>query len=341
MKNKIALIVGITGQDGSYLADFLLSKGYQVHGLQRRASTSNTQNIEHLNLDVKTQKNVHLHYGDLTDSSSLNKIVHFCKPDEIYNIGAQSHVHTSFQMPLFTSNVNALGTIRLLDVIKNINPDTKFYQASTSELFGDALESPQTEKTPFNPRSPYAISKLSSFHFVKNYREAFKIFACNGILFNHESPRRGQTFVSRKITRAVAEIYKGNKEKIYLGNLNAKRDWGYAKEYVEAMWLMLQKKEPDDFIIATGKNYSVRDFVEKAFSYINIDLVWEGKDDQEKGINKKNNKVLVEIDPYYYRPTEVNSLVGDFSKAQKTLGWKPKVQFNELVEIMMRAELEK
>jgi len=338
---KKALITGINGQDGSYLAEFLLKKGYEVHGTIRRASVFTTERIDHLYRDPH-EKNIRLllHYGDLTDSSNLNRLVEKIKPDEIYNLGAQSHVKVSFEVPEYTAEVDAIGTLRLLDAIKETGLRTRFYQASSSEMFGAAKETPQKESTPFYPRSPYGAAKVYSHWIMVNYREAYNLFACSGILFNHESPRRGKRFVSRKITRAVARIYHGVQDKLFLGNLNAKRDWGYAPEYVEAMWLMLQKERPDDFVIATGEAHSVRELAEEAFKNINVKLEWKGKGANEKGIDKKTGKVLIEVDPNYFRPTEVESLVGDSSKAKKKLGWKPKIKFKELVKIMVEADLE-
>ena len=338
---KKALITGITGQDGSYLAENLLDKGYEVHGIRRRSSVDNTMNLRHLQIDPHiNRKRFYLHYGDLTDSSNLTQIISSVSPDEIYNLAAQSHVHTSFQVPEYTAEVNALGTIRLLDAIKSFNPEIKVYQASTSELYGNVLETPQNEITPFNPVSPYSISKLYSFYIVKNYRESYQLFGANGILFNHESPRRGTSFVTRKISNAVAKRYYKNGDKIYLGNLDAKRDWGYAKDYVEAMWLMLQQTEANDLVIATGVNYSVREFVSKAFSVIDVKIIWEGSGLEEKGIDRNTGDVVVEIDPYYFRPVEVNELLGDASKAEKLLGWKSKTKFDELVEIMVKADID-
>lgn len=339
---KKALITGITGQDGSYLAELLLKKNYEVHGLRRRSSSYNLTNIEHLDLDPhKKNKNFFLHYGDLTDSSNLNRIMEKVEPDEIYNLGAQSHVHISFQIPEYTAEVNGIGTLRLLDCIRETGIHTKFYQASSSELYGQALEVPQTEKTQFNPRSPYAVAKMYAFMITKNYREAYKLFACNGILFNHESPRRGSSFVTRKITKAVARIVHGKQDKLFLGNLNAKRDWGYAKDYVEAMWLMLQQSSADDYVIATGESHTVKEFVEMAFKYVNIEIVWRGLGIEEIGIEKKSNRILVEIDPYYFRPTEVDELLGDASKAQKILNWTSKTTLDQLIELMVKADLEK
>ena len=338
---KKALITGITGQDGSYLADFLLEKDYEVHGLRRRSSAYNLGNIQHLQLDPHKKSKFFLYYGDLTDSSSLNRLIEKVEPDEIYNLAAQSHVHTSFQVPEYTAEVDAIGSLRILDAIKETNISTKFYQASSSELYGKVVEVPQTEKTPFNPQSPYAIAKLYAYWITKNYRNAFSLFASNGILFNHESPRRGASFVTRKITKAVTKIACGKQERLYLGNLNAKRDWGYAKDFVESMWLIMQQPAPQDYIIATGENHSVREFVEKAFNCVDIEIVWEGKDIKEKGVDKKSNKTLIEIDPYYFRPTEVDELLGDPSKAKAELGWVPKTSFNKLVEMMVRVDLEK
>jgi len=337
---KKALITGINGQDGSYLAEFLLKKGYEVHGTIRRASVFTTERIDHLYQDPH-EKNVKLflHYGDLTDSSNLNRLVEKIKPDEIYNLGAQSHVKVSFEVPEYTAEVDAVGTLRLLDTIKETGVHTRFYQASSSEMFGNAQETPQKESTPFYPRSPYGAAKVYSHWITVNYREAYNLYACSGILFNHESPRRGKRFVSRKITRAVARIRLGLQDKLFLGNLNAKRDWGYAPEYVEAMWLMLQQEKCDDFVIATGEAHTVRELVAEAFKNIDINLEWKGKGTKEKGIDKKTGKTLVEVDPNYFRPTEVKFLVGDASKAKKKLGWQPKVKFKELVKIMMEADL--
>ncbi|OGI22332.1 MAG: GDP-mannose 4,6-dehydratase [Candidatus Moranbacteria bacterium RIFCSPHIGHO2_01_FULL_55_24] len=335
---KKALITGITGQDGSYLAELLLEKGYEVHGLRRATSVFNTERIEHLieNPDL----NFHLHYGDMTDSSNLNRLLEQIKPDEIYNLGAQSHVHLSFQVPEYTAEVDGIGTLRLLDAIKETGIKTKFYQASTSELFGKVQETPQKETTPFYPRSPYGAAKLYAYWIVVNYREAYNLFACNGILFNHESPRRGKTFVTRKITWGIANIKKGKQEKIAIGNLDAKRDWGHAKDYVEAMWLMLQQEKPEDFVISTGEMHTVREFCEHAFREAGYELIWEGEGIDEKGIDKATGKVLIEVDPKYFRPAEVDLLIGDNSKAKKLLGWEPKVKFEELVKIMTSADLE-
>jgi GDPmannose 4,6-dehydratase len=338
---KKALITGITGQDGSYLSEILLSKGYEVHGIMRRSSHFNTSRIDHLIKDRHEVDGPHviLHYGDLTDSSNLSRIIEKVQPNEIYNLGAQSHVKVSFDSPEYTTNVDALGTLRLLDAIKDARIKTKFYQASTSELFGEVKETPQTEHTPFNPRSPYAIAKLYGYYITVNYREAYGLFACNGILFNHESPRRGETFVTRKITRAISDIIKGKQESLYLGNLDAKRDWGYAGDYVEAMWLMLQQDRPDDFVIATGETHTVREFCEAAFEIAGIELVWRGQGLEEVGIDRASGKVLVCVDSFYFRPTEVEFLLGDPSKAKKILQWEPKIKFKKLVQMMMEADL--
>ncbi|SDD18915.1 GDP-mannose 4,6-dehydratase [Halanaerobium congolense] len=338
---KKALITGITGQDGSYLAELLLNKGYEVHGIIRRASTFNTQRIDHIYQDPHEENvRLKLHYGDMTDSSNLSRLVEKINPDEIYNLAAQSHVGVSFDMPEYTTDVDAMGTLRLLDAIKESEVKCKFYQASTSELYGEVQEIPQTEKTPFYPRSPYAAAKLYAYWIVKNYREAYDLFAVNGILFNHESPRRGKRFVTRKITRAVARIKKGKQDKIYLGNMNAKRDWGYAKDYVKMMWMMLQHETPEDYVIATGETHTVREFVEAAFSHVDVDIEWQGEGVDEKGIDKNTGKVLVEIDPKYFRPTEVDLLIGDPSKAKEELGWEPEVKFKELVQLMVQFDLE-
>jgi GDPmannose 4,6-dehydratase len=336
-----SLITGITGQDGSYLAELLLDKGYEVHGIIRRASTFNTQRIDHIYQDPHEENvRLKLHYGDMTDSSNLSRLVEKINPDEIYNLAAQSHVGTSFEIPEYTTDVDAMGTLRLLDAIKEADVECKFYQASTSELYGKVQEVPQTEKTPFYPRRPYAAAKLYAYWIVKNYREAYDLFAVNGILFNHESPRRGKRFVTRKITRAVARITKGKQDKIYLGNMNAKRDWGYAKDYVKMMWMMLQHDTPEDFVIATGETHTVREFVEAAFSHVDVDIEWQGEGVDEKGIDKATGKVLVEVDPKYFRPTEVEMLIGDPSKAKEELGWEPEVKFKELVQLMVQSDLE-
>lgn len=342
---KKALITGVTGQDGSYLAEFLLAKGYQVHGIIRRASSFNTHRIDHIYVDPHEDKtNFFLHYGDLTDPGVLSEIIWKVQPDEIYNLGAQSHVKVSFDMPEFTANVTGLGAIRLLDAIRRSGIKTKFYQASSSEMFG-ASPPPQNEKTPFYPRSPYAAAKLYAYWMTVNYREAYGIFACNGILFNHESPRRGETFVTKKITKALVNILLGRQKRLYLGNLDSKRDWGFAPEYVEMMWLMLQQDAPDDYVVGTGTCYSVRDFVEKSFEYVGIEIEWQGEGLKELGIvrsikNSSNNfvktgDVLIKIDPEYFRPTEVVSLMADITKAKKQLNWEPRITFDELVKIIV------
>jgi GDPmannose 4,6-dehydratase len=338
MKRR-AFITGITGQDGSYLAELLLEKGYEVHGLLRRASLFNRDRIEHLHKDTH-EKNVNffLHYGDMTDSSNLNRLLEKIEPQEIYNLAAQSHVAVSFEVPEYTADVDATGTLRILDAIKDTGIETKFYQASTSELYGKVQEIPQTEKTPFYPRSPYAVAKQFAYWIVVNYREAFGIHASNGILFNHESPRRGENFVTRKITMAAAAIKEGKKECLYLGNLDSKRDWGYAPDYVNAMWLMLQQEKPDDYVIATGETHSVREFVEKTFRYLNMEIKWSGTKESEVGINQNSGKIVVKIDKTYYRPTEVDLLIGDPQKAKKELGWEATVSFEKLVEIMVKAD---
>ena len=324
--NKVALITGITGQDGAYLAEFLINKGYAVHGIKRRASSLNTERIAHLYVDLhEDDVRLTLHYGDLTDATNLIRIIQEVQPDEIYNLAAQSHVKVSFDSPEYTANTDALGTLRILEAIRILNmvEKVKFYQASTSELYGLAQEVPQNEQTPFYPRSPYGVAKLYGYWIVKNYREAYGIYGCNGILFNHESPVRGETFVTRKITRAVARISLGMQQKIYIGNLDAKRDWGHAKDYIEGMWLMLQQDSADDYVLATGKTYTVRHFCELAFKEIGVDIIWEGTGDQQQGKNSSTNQVVIEVDKKYYRPTEVDLLIGDASKAEKTLGWKP------------------
>lgn len=368
---KTALITGITGQDGSYLAELLLAKGYEVHGIIRKSSSFNTGRIDHMysNRDILDKK-LYLHYGDLVDTSALNRLLEKIEPDEIYNLAAQSHVKVSFEIPDYTAQVDALGTLRFLDAIREVGlRKVKFYQASTSELFGKVQEVPQTEETPFYPRSPYGVSKLFGYWIIVNYREAYNIFASNGILFNHESPRRGETFVTRKITRAVSRISAGLQEKLLLGNLDAKRDWGYAPEYCEGMWRILNNKKAEDFVLATGETHTVREFAETSFNEVGIKLEWQGKGAEEKGIIKETNwdyanqllevdnsrssykysfsnklkkgRTVVEIDPDYYRPTEVDLLVGNPAKAKKVLGWKAKTTFNQLVKIMIRADLEK
>jgi GDPmannose 4,6-dehydratase len=348
MKNnffsKKALITGIAGQDGSYLAEFLLDKGYEVHGVIRWDSIFTTQRIDHLYQDPhKKERKFILHYGDMTDATNLMRIVQEIQPDEIYNLAAMSHVKVSYEMPESTANIDGLGVLRLLEAIRilGLKNKTKFYQASTSELFsGRPGETPQNEKTPFHPRSPYAVAKLYGYWITVGYREAYNIFACNGILFNHESERRGPTFVTRKITRAAARIKLGLQDKLYLGNLNAKRDWGHSKDSVEAMWLMLQQPEPDDYVIASGEQHSVREFCELAFKELGVDLEWQGQGIDEKGIDKKTGKVLIEVDPRYFRPTEVESLLGDSTKAKQKLGWQPKINFQELVKEMVKHDLE-
>ena len=343
MKNekKIALITGCTGQDGSYLAELLLKKGYVVHGIRRRSSIAKLDRIEHIHYGPHA-KNLRffLHYGDITDSASIAQILKRVGPSEIYNLAAQSHVRVSFDTPEYTANTDALGPLRVLESMRTLGlTKTKFYQASSSEMFGNPETSPQNEQTPFIPRSPYGIAKLYAHMMTVNYREGYGMFACSGILFNHESPRRGESFVTRKITQAAVRIAKGKQDKLYLGNLNAKRDWGYAKEYVEAMWLMLQQKNPKDYVIATGENHTVREFAELAFREVGIEIEWKGKGLSEKGINKKNNKVIIAVDPYYFRPTEVDTLMGDYSLAKSELGWRPRTKFNKLVQIMMEGEI--
>lgn len=351
---KKALITGITGQDGAYLAELLLDKGYEVHGIKRRASLFNTDRIDHLYQDPHTEnRKFVLHHGDLTDSSSLIHIIGKVRPDEIYNLAAQSHVAVSFEEPEYTANSDALGTLRVLEAIRILGLDkkTKFYQASTSELFGKVQETPQRETTPFYPRSPYAVAKMYAYWIVVNYREAYNMFACNGILFNHESPLRGETFVTRKITRAMARMYLGLQDCLYLGNLEAKRDWGHARDYVEMQWLMLQQDVPEDFVIATGKQYSVKDFVNAAAAELGIALRWQGKGVDEVGIvdsfqkeisdcGIKEGNIIVKVDPRYFRPTEVETLLGDPTKAKEKLGWQPKTSFEQLVTEMMRCDLE-
>lgn len=339
---KKALITGVTGQDGAYLSEFLLKKGYEVHGIKRRSSSFNTQRIDHLYQDPHVNnKRFILHYGDLTDTSNLVRILQEVQPDEIYNLGAQSHVQVSFEVPEYTADTVGTGTLRLLEAIRILGMEKKvrFYQASTSELFGKVQEVPQKETTPFYPRSPYAVAKLYGYWIVVNYRESYGMYACNGILFNHESPIRGETFVTRKVTRAAARIKLGLQDKLYMGNIDAKRDWGYAGDYVELMWLMLQQDKPDDYVMATGVTTTVRDFITMAFKEAGIALKWEGKGIDEKGIDTETGKVLVEIDPRYFRPAEVELLIGDPTKAYKALGWKPKVQLPELVKMMVENDL--
>jgi len=358
MPKKRALITGITGQDGAYLAELLLQKGYEVHGIKRRASLFNTDRVDHLYKDPHEENvNFFLHYGDMTDSTNLIRIIQEVQPDEIYNLAAQSHVKVSFETPEYTANADALGALRLLEAIRILKMEDKvrFYQASTSELYGKVQEIPQNEKTPFYPRSPYAAAKLYAYWITVNYREAYGIFACNGILFNHESPIRGETFVTRKITRAAARIRLGLQKKLYLGNLNARRDWGHAKDYVEGMWLMLQQSEPDDYVLATGETHSVREFVEKAFKLAGIEIEWQGEGVKEKGVVRKVEDVakaveercgvkegdmVVEVDPRYFRPTEVDILIGDAAKAREKLGWRPKHTFEDVIRDMVLADLE-
>lgn len=342
-KIRKALITGVTGQDGSYLAELLLSKGYEVHGLVRRSSTFNTERIDHLlpvSRGEESPLSVYREYGDLTDGSSIFSVLQRIDPDEVYNLGAQSHVRVSFDIPEYTADATGMGTLRVLEAIRTLNPKIKFYQASSSEMFGKVLETPQKETTPFNPQSPYGCSKAFAHYMTKNYREGYGIFACSGILFNHESPRRGKTFVTRKITQAMCRIKLGKQEKFYLGNLEARRDWGYAKDYVEAMWLMMQQNKPDDFVVATGETRSVREFVEAVADVLDMRIVWKGKGLDEKGINAKTGKVILEIDPYFFRPAEVDILVGDYSKAKSVLGWEPETSFRELVSLMVGADLE-
>lgn len=345
--NKVALITGVTGQDGSFLAEFLIEKGYEVHGIIRRSSSFNTGRIEHIYFeewvrDMKHRRALNLHYGDMTDSSSLIRIIQQIQPDEIYNLAAQSHVKVSFDVPEYTAETDATGTLRLLEAVRilGLEKKTKIYQASTSELYGLVQEIPQRETTPFYPRSPYGVAKLYGFWITKNYRESYGMFAVNGILFNHESERRGETFVTRKITLAAARIAAGEQDKLYLGNLDALRDWGYARDYVECMWLMLQHDTPEDFVIATGEQHSVREFTERAFREVGINLRWEGEGINERGIDTATGCVLVEVDPKYFRPAEVETLLGDPAKAKKLLGWNPsKTSFEELVRIMVRHDV--
>ena len=348
---KVALITGITGQDGIYLTEFLIEKGYEVHGIKRRASSFNTQRIDHLYQDPhQKDRNLFLHYGDMTDSTNLIRIIQEVKPDEIYNLAAMSHVHVSFDTPEYTANVDGLGTLRLLEAIRilNLEKNTKIYQASTSELYGKVQEVPQTENTPFYPRSPYGVAKIYAYWITVNYREAYNIFACNGILFNHESPVRGETFVTRKITRAASKIVLGLQNKVFLGNLDARRDWGHAKDYVRMMWMILQADTPEDWVIATGKTTSVRDFVRMAFAELGVDIEFRGEGKEEKGYVKKCNnanfkieigKEVVCIDPHYYRPTEVDLLIGDATKAKEKLGWTPEYSLEDLVKEMMQNDI--
>ena len=340
---KKALITGITGQDGAYLADFLLKKGYEVHGIKRRASSFNTARVDHLYRDTHEQDvRFFMHYGDLTDSSNLIRIIQEIQPEEIYNLAAQSHVKVSFETPEYTANADGLGTLRILEAIRilKLEEKTRFYQASTSELFGKVQEIPQKETTPFYPRSPYAVAKLYAYWITVNYREAYGMYACNGILFNHESPVRGETFVTRKITRALARIKIGLQDTLYIGNLNARRDWGHARDYVEMQWLMLQQDEPEDYVIATGIQYSVRELIEIAAQQLNISIRWEGEGPGEKGLEKETGQIIIAVDPSYYRPTEVSELLGDASKAREKLGWEPVTSFEEMIAEMVEADME-
>jgi GDPmannose 4,6-dehydratase len=344
MSKRVALITGVTGQDGAYLAEFLLNKGYVVHGIKRRSSSFNTGRLDHLYQDphqAGAGLRFVLHYGDMTDSTNLIRIVRDTQPDEIYNLAAQSHVHVSFESPEYTANADALGTLRLLEAVRILGMEerVRFYQASTSELYGAVQESPQRESTPFHPRSPYAAAKLYAYWITVNYREAYGLHASNGILFNHEGPTRGETFVTRKISRAVAAIKLGRQETLFLGNLDAKRDWGHARDYVEGMWRILQQPEPDDYVLATGETHSVREFVEQAFAQIGMRITWQGAGAEEKGIDAASGRVLVKVDPRYFRPTEVDRLIGDASKARAKLGWKHRVSFVELVAEMVAADL--
>jgi GDPmannose 4,6-dehydratase len=342
MNKKTALITGITGQDGAYLAEFLLTKGYEVHGIKRRASSFNTSRIDHIYQDPhEEQVNFILHYGDLTDATNLIRIIQEIQPDEIYNLAAQSHVAVSFETPEYTANADALGTLRLLEAIRilKLAQKTRFYQASTSELFGKVQQTPQTETTPFYPRSPYAVAKLYAYWITINYREAYSIYGCNGILYNHESPIRGETFVTRKITRALARIKLGLQHCLYLGNLNARRDWGHARDFVEMQWLMLQQPQPDDYIIATGQQYSVRQFIEQAAQHLDISIDWQGTGVAEKGYDKKTGCCIIAVDPKYFRPTEVETLLGDPTKAKTKLGWQPRISFEQLVAEMIQEDL--
>lgn len=339
---KKALITGVTGQDGAYLAEFLLGKGYEVHGIKRRSSLFNTARIDHIYEDPhQAHKRFILHYGDMTDSSSLLHIVQKVQPDEIYNLAAQSHVQVSFEEPEYTANSDALGVLRILEAVRSLGlaDKTRFYQASTSELYGLVQETPQRETTPFYPRSPYGVAKLYGYWITVNYREAYGMYACNGILFNHESPMRGETFVTRKITRGLARIKVGLQQQLFLGNLNARRDWGHARDYVEMQWLMLQQDKPQDFVIATGQQYSVRDFVQRCAERLELDLTWSGEDVDEKAVNRKG-EVVVAVDPRYFRPTEVETLLGDASKAERELGWTPKISFDDLVKEMVDSDLQ-
>jgi GDPmannose 4,6-dehydratase len=340
--SKVALITGITGQDGAYLAEFLLERGYVVHGIKRRASSFNTERIDHLYRDPhESGVRMHLHYGDLTDATNLIRIMQAVRPDEVYNLAAQSHVQVSFETPEYTANADALGTLRLLEAIRilGLSDRTRFYQASTSEMYGEVRESPQTENTPFYPRSPYGAAKVYAYWITVNYREAYGLYACNGILFNHESPTRGETFVTRKITRGLARIREGLQDCLFLGNLDALRDWGHARDYVDAQWRMLQQEKPEDYVIATGQQHSVRRFVEAAAKLLGFDLAWRGSGPEEQGVDRASGRVLVRVDPRYFRPTEVHSLLGDSSKARRQLGWAPTLDFDGLVREMVEADL--
>ena len=342
MERRTALITGITGQDGAYLAEFLLGKGYIVHGVKRRSSLFNTQRIDHIYQDLHDKAlRFILHYGDLTDSTNLIRIVQEVQPDEIYNLGAQSHVQVSFETPEYTANADAVGVLRLLEALRilGMNDRVRFYQASTSELYGKVRETPQNENTPFYPRSPYGVAKLYAYWITVNYREAYGVYACNGILFNHESPIRGETFVTRKITRAAARIKLGLQDRLYLGNLEARRDWGHARDFVEGMWQMLQQDEPDDYVLATGQTHTVRSFCEKAFAAVGIDLVWQGEGVEEQGLAADTGEVLIAVDPRYFRPSEVDVLLGDAAKAREKLGWAPRTTFDEMIEEMVAADL--
>ncbi len=337
---KKALITGITGQDGSYLAELLLEKGYEVHGIIRRSSSFNTAKIEHIFQDPHVGGvRLFLHYGDLSDSSNISRLLEKIKPDEIYHLGAQSHVRVSFDTPEYTADVTGVGTLRLLDAIRDTGLRTRFYQASSSEMFGKVQEVPQRETTPFYPRSPYGAAKVFAYWITVNYRESYGLYACNGILFNHESPRRGETFVTHKVTKALSRIKLGKQQKLYLGNLDAKRDWGYAKDYVLGMWLMLQQDEPDDYVLATGEAHSVRELVEETAHHLDISIQWEGEGANERGIDSATGETIIEIDPHYYRPAEVDLLIGDYSKAKSRLGWEPQITFKELVKLMVEADM--
>lgn len=338
---KKALITGITGQDGSYLTELLLEKGYEVHGIIRRSSTFNTSRIDHIFQDEhEKDTKLFLHFGDMSDASNISRLIEKIQPDEIYHLAAQSHVRVSFDIPEYTADVTGVGTLRILDAIRESGVKTKFYQASSSEMFGLVQHVPQTEETPFYPRSPYGVAKVYGYWITKNYRESYDLFACNGILFNHESPRRGETFVTRKVTRGLARIKLGIEDTLFMGNLDAKRDWGYAKDYVEGMWMMLQQDKPDDYVLATNETHTVREFIEIAAERLGFELEWRGKDVKEEGVDKKTGNVIIKIDPRYFRPAEVDLLIGDPAKAKKIMGWEPKVKFKELVEIMVDADLQ-